>query len=103
MLFHREAAVVTDRGSPLSHAAIVAREHGIPAVVGTQTATSTITDGQAVLERLSDAPSCRAPTWPSTPSRSGGTWPPSTASWRSPARSSLTSVSSRLTRRVPGV
>lgn len=48
VLFPRAAAVVTDCGSPLSHAAIVAREHGIPAVVGTQTATSAIADGQTV-------------------------------------------------------
>jgi phosphoenolpyruvate synthase/pyruvate phosphate dikinase len=33
-LFPRAAAVVTDVGAPLSHAAIVARELGIPAVVG---------------------------------------------------------------------
>ncbi len=33
-LFPRAAAIVTDVGAPLSHAAIVARELGIPAVVG---------------------------------------------------------------------
>jgi rifampicin phosphotransferase len=33
-IFPRAAAVVTDVGAPLSHAAIVARELGIPAVVG---------------------------------------------------------------------
>ena len=38
-LFPRAAAVVTDVGAPLSHAAIVARELGIPAVVGCGTAT----------------------------------------------------------------
>lgn len=48
VLFARAAAVVTDCGSPLSHAAIVAREHGIPAVVGTQVATSAVADGQTV-------------------------------------------------------
>ena len=37
-------AIVTDRGGQLSHAAIVAREYGIPAVVGTLTATTTIPD-----------------------------------------------------------
>lgn len=41
-------AIVTDRGGQLSHAAIVAREYGIPAVVGTRTATETIPDGARV-------------------------------------------------------
>jgi phosphohistidine swiveling domain-containing protein len=35
-LFQRAAAVVVDSGRPASHAAIVAREYGIPAVMGTQ-------------------------------------------------------------------
>jgi phosphohistidine swiveling domain-containing protein len=41
-------AIVTDRGGQLSHAAIVAREYGIPAVVGTLAATTTFTDGARV-------------------------------------------------------
>jgi pyruvate,water dikinase len=41
-LFPRAAAIVTDVGAPLSHAAIVARELGIPAVVGTGTATQRV-------------------------------------------------------------
>lgn len=41
-------AVVTDRGGQLSHAAIVAREYGIPAVVGTRTATARISDGARI-------------------------------------------------------
>ncbi|MFI6479312.1 PEP/pyruvate-binding domain-containing protein [Nonomuraea sp. NPDC050663] len=45
LLFPRAAAVVTDIGAPLSHAAIVARELGIPAVVGTRNATMLIRDG----------------------------------------------------------
>jgi pyruvate,water dikinase len=40
--------IVTDRGGSLSHAAIVAREYGIPGVVGTKTATSTIANGKRV-------------------------------------------------------
>jgi pyruvate,water dikinase len=48
MLFSTAAAVVTDGGGVLSHAAIVAREHGIPAVIGAPGATSTIADGQLV-------------------------------------------------------
>lgn len=47
-LFPRAAAVVTDVGAPLSHAAIVARELGIPAVVGTGNATSRLRDGDRV-------------------------------------------------------
>ncbi|MGE0432434.1 MAG: PEP-utilizing enzyme [Planctomycetota bacterium] len=41
-------AIVTDRGGALSHAAIVAREYGIPGVVGTRTGTRTIVDGARV-------------------------------------------------------
>jgi rifampicin phosphotransferase len=41
-LFPRAAAVVTDVGAPLSHAAIVARELGIPAVVGCGSATTVL-------------------------------------------------------------
>ncbi|MBI4472799.1 MAG: hypothetical protein HY646_09040 [Acidobacteria bacterium] len=41
-------AIVTDRGGQLSHAAIVAREYGIPAVVGTLKATSVIPDGARI-------------------------------------------------------
>lgn len=42
-------AIVTDRGGQLCHAAIVAREYGIPGIVGTRDATSTIPDGARVL------------------------------------------------------
>jgi phosphohistidine swiveling domain-containing protein len=41
-------AIVTDRGGLLSHAAIVAREYGLPAVVGCTDATSVIPDGARV-------------------------------------------------------
>jgi len=47
-LFPRAAAVVTDIGAPLSHAAIVARELGIPAVVGTGNATLRLRTGDRV-------------------------------------------------------
>ena len=47
-LFPRLAAVVTDVGAPLSHAAIVARELGIPAVVGCFNATSVLKTGDRV-------------------------------------------------------
>lgn len=39
-------AIVTDRGGLLSHSAIVAREYGIPGVVGTREATRRLSDGQ---------------------------------------------------------
>ena len=48
-IFPRAAAVVTDVGAPLSHAAIVARELGIPAVVGTSNATMRLQNGDRVL------------------------------------------------------
>ncbi len=41
-------AIVTDRGGLLSHAAIVAREYGIPSVVGTREATRLTADGARV-------------------------------------------------------
>ncbi|ALJ19605.1 PEP/pyruvate-binding domain-containing protein [Microbacterium sp. No. 7] len=44
-LFRIAAAVVTETGGVLSHAAIVAREHGIPAVLGVPHATVRIQDG----------------------------------------------------------
>ena len=44
-LFGVVAAVVTEIGGPLSHAAIVAREQRIPAVVGVADATKVLTDG----------------------------------------------------------
>jgi pyruvate,water dikinase len=47
-LFGVAAAVVTESGGPLSHCAIVAREYGIPAVVGAPDATSRITTGQRI-------------------------------------------------------
>jgi pyruvate,water dikinase len=42
------SAIVTERGGALSHAAIVAREYGIPAVVGCPNATRTIRTGARV-------------------------------------------------------
>ncbi|WP_067857217.1 phosphoenolpyruvate synthase [Nocardia shimofusensis] len=46
--FSRAAAVVTDSGGITCHAAIVARELGVPCVVGTRTATTQLTDGAIV-------------------------------------------------------
>ncbi|MCD9125837.1 phosphoenolpyruvate synthase [Luteimonas fraxinea] len=44
----RAAAIVTNRGGRTCHAAIIARELGVPAVVGTGNALDTIEDGQEV-------------------------------------------------------
>ena len=44
----RAAGIVTDEGGMTSHAAIVSRELGVPAVVGTGEAASTLSDGQVV-------------------------------------------------------
>lgn len=46
--FSMAAAVVTDVGGPLSHSSIVAREYGIPAVLGTGSATARIHDGDII-------------------------------------------------------
>ena len=46
--FHKVSAIVTDIGAPLSHAAIVAREFGIPAVVGCCNATTVLKTGDVV-------------------------------------------------------
>jgi pyruvate,water dikinase len=45
-IFSRISATVTDIGGVMSHAAIVSREYGLPAVVGTGTATARIQTGQ---------------------------------------------------------
>ena len=47
-IFQKIAAAVSDIGGSMSHAAIVAREYGLPAVVGTGTATQKIKDGQRI-------------------------------------------------------
>ena len=47
-IMKRAAAIVTNRGGRTCHAAIIARELGIPAVVGCGEATRVLRDGQAV-------------------------------------------------------
>lgn len=49
LAFDRVAAVVTDHGGRLAHASVVARELGVPAVVGTQVATVRIPEGSLIL------------------------------------------------------
>jgi pyruvate,water dikinase len=47
-IMKRAAAIVTDHGGRTSHAAIVSRELGVPAIVGTGDATNVLSDGQKV-------------------------------------------------------
>lgn len=47
-LIFAASAVVTDMGSVLCHAAIISREYGIPAVVGTKNGTKRIKNGQTI-------------------------------------------------------
>ncbi len=44
----KAAGIITNRGGATSHAAIISRELGIPAIVGTGDATSAVTDGQSI-------------------------------------------------------
>ncbi|NMM61904.1 phosphoenolpyruvate synthase [Clostridium sp. P21] len=48
-LFSIAKAVVTDSGGPLSHSAIIAREYGIPAVLGVGNATFILKDGDEII------------------------------------------------------
>lgn len=47
-LMKKAAAIITEKGGRTCHAAIVAREIGVPAIVGTPTATSVLNNGQEV-------------------------------------------------------
>ncbi|MFM8350156.1 MAG: PEP-utilizing enzyme, partial [Actinomycetales bacterium] len=47
-IFGKIQATVTDTGGMMSHAAIVCREYGLPAVTGTGFATANITTGQRI-------------------------------------------------------
>ena len=47
-LFALASGIVTDVGGPLSHSSIVAREYGVPAVLGTGVATQRIHSGQQI-------------------------------------------------------
>jgi pyruvate,water dikinase len=53
-VMRRAAGIVTDHGGATSHAAIVSRELGVPAVVGTGRATTTLRDGQAITLSCAD-------------------------------------------------
>ena len=45
----KSSAIVTDRGTIMSHAAVIAREFGIPGVIGTNEATKIIKDYMEVI------------------------------------------------------
>jgi pyruvate, water dikinase len=47
-ILKKAAAIITDKGGRTSHASIVARELGVPAVVGTGNATQMISDGEKI-------------------------------------------------------
>jgi pyruvate,water dikinase len=47
-LFYSAGAVVTEAGGPLSHGAVIAREIGIPAVMGVRDALNTLADGDRI-------------------------------------------------------
>ena len=47
-IMKKAAAIITDRGGRTCHAAIVSRELGVPAVVGTQSGTKSLKSGQVV-------------------------------------------------------
>lgn len=47
-IMQQAAAIVTDHGGRTSHAAIVSRELGVPAIVGTNTATKSIKDSASI-------------------------------------------------------
>jgi pyruvate,water dikinase len=47
-IMQRAAGIVTDHGGPTSHAAIVSRELGVPAVVGTGNGTSVVGNGKPI-------------------------------------------------------
>lgn len=47
-IMKKAAAIITNKGGRTCHAAIIARELGVPAIVGTVNATDSLTDGQSV-------------------------------------------------------
>ncbi len=47
-IMKQAGAIITNKGGRTSHAAIVSRELGVPAVIGTENATSKLKDGQSV-------------------------------------------------------
>jgi pyruvate,water dikinase len=68
----RASAIVTNRGGRTCHAAIIARELGVPAVVGCETATDTLKDGADVTVSCAEATPASSTTarWSSSRSKS---------------------------------
>ncbi len=58
-IMKKASAVITNRGGRTCHAAIVAREIGVPAIVGTVNATELLNDGQEVTVSCADGESGR--------------------------------------------
>ena len=56
--FKKAVAIVTDQGGITCHAAIVAREMGIPCVIGTKVATRTFRDGDIVEVDANEGVAC---------------------------------------------
>jgi pyruvate,water dikinase len=55
-IMKRAAAIVTNRGGRTCHAAIVSRELGLPAIVGTERGTELVKDGQLVTVSCAEGP-----------------------------------------------
>ena len=64
-IMKRAAAIVTDHGGRTSHAAIVSRELGLPAIVGTSIATHELHDGQLITVSCAEGDHCLLYTSPS--------------------------------------
>lgn len=67
----RASAIVTDHGGRTSHAAIVSRELGVPAVVGTGRATEVLRNGQNATVSCAEEPAARSTRdcWPTRSAR----------------------------------
>ncbi|MGO1949026.1 MAG: phosphoenolpyruvate synthase [Mycobacteriaceae bacterium] len=59
-IMKRASAIITERGGRTCHAAIIARELGVPAIVGTGDATSTLPDGESVTVSCAEGDTGRA-------------------------------------------
>ena len=64
-IFPKISGGVTDIGGVMSHAAIVCREYGLPAVVGTGRATAAIRTGQSI--RVDGSTGASSPSWTEMP------------------------------------